>query len=67
MAYVVKAGSKVRYRDADGRVWPAVVTAVTDQTTIDLRVGNGATKLSVTGATKVVRRGSTVGWFQGAR
>lgn len=67
MAYVVQAGSKVRYRNADGRVRPATVTAVTDQETIDLRVGNGATKRAEADVAKVARKGVTVGWFQGAR
>lgn len=66
MTYVVQTGSKVRYRDGDGRVRPATVTAVAEST-IGLRVGNGATKLTEADVEKVNRTGTTVGWFQGAR
>lgn len=62
---VIQAGTTVKYRQADGRVRHAIVTGVTDQSTLDLRVGNTSTKLVVTGATKVARHGSAVGWYQG--
>jgi hypothetical protein len=66
--YKVKAGQPVRYRTAGGRILHAIVTAVTNQTTVNLRVGNGPTKLVVTGATKVAAhdRGGA-GWYQGGR
>lgn len=62
-----KAGTKVRYRNSSGRVFPAVVTAVTSQTKVNLRIGNGATKGAVTGANKVSPHASTTGFFQGGR
>ena len=64
---IMRPGTKVRYRNAAGRVQPAVVTAVTNQTTLNLRIGNGPTRTTITGAAKVARKGVTVGWFQGAR
>lgn len=62
-----KVGTKVRYRNAAGRVFSAVVTAVTSQTKVNLRIGNGATKSTVTGANKVNPHASTTGFFQGGR
>jgi hypothetical protein len=68
MPYIVRTGSFVRYRTAAGRVRHAVVTAVTDQTTINLRIGNGSTKQSVTGAVKKQPHdGGGAGWMQGSR
>lgn len=68
MANVVRPNSFVRYRTATGRICHAVVTAVTDQTTINLRIGNGSTKQTVTGATKrQPRDGGGAGWMQGSR
>lgn len=68
MAYYVQTGSFVRYRTSTGKFEHAIVTAVTDQTTIDLRVGNGSTKLVVTGAVKkTMRDGGTAGWIRGGR
>lgn len=68
MAYYVTPGSFVRYRTSAGRIRHAVVTAVTDQTTIDLRIGNGATMSTVSGATKkTAHDGGTAGWMRGSR
>lgn len=67
MSYIVRPGSFVRYRSAT-RVRHAIVTAVTDQTTIDLRIGNGSTKQTVTGAAKKQPHdGGGAGWMQGSR
>jgi hypothetical protein len=67
-SYKVRAGQPVHYRTAAGRIRHAIVTAVTDQSTVNLRVGNGPTKLAVTGATKVAARdGGGAGWYQGSR
>lgn len=67
MAQKIQTGTKVRYRTAGGRIRPATVTAVTNQTTLNLRIGNGATKQTVTGASKVAKRTAGAGWYQGAR
>jgi len=61
---VFQAGTSVRYRES-GRVYHAIVTAVTNQTTLNLRIGNGATKRTITGATKVNPTGATTGFYQG--
>lgn len=67
-SYKVQAGQPVKYRNAAGRISHAIVTAVTDQSTVNLRVGNGSTKLVVTGAIKkAARDGGTAGWYQGGR
>jgi hypothetical protein len=60
---IFKKGTTVRYRQS-GRVYHAVVTGVTNQTTLDLRVGNGSTKKVVTGATLVSHHGSATGFYQ---
>ena len=39
-SYPAKVGRTVTYRDVNGRVRPAVITAVTDADTADLRVGH---------------------------
>lgn len=39
-AYPAKVGRTVTYRTADGRVRPAVITAITDADTATLRVGH---------------------------
>ena len=68
MPYIVRPGSFVRYRTAAGRVRHAIVTAVTNQTTINLRIGNGSTKQTVTGAAKKQPHdGGGAGWMQGSR
>jgi len=61
---IFKVGTSVRYRES-GRVYHAIVTGVTNQTTLNLRIGNGATKKVVTGATKVDPTGTTTGFYQG--
>ena len=67
-SYKVQTGQPVKYRDSAGRVRRGIVTAVTDQSTVNLRIGNGSTKLAVTGATKkAARDGGTAGWYQGGR
>lgn len=63
MAWSVRAGTAVRYRDATGRVFHAIVTAVTNQDTVDLRVGNGATKLTVTTVPRETDR-TGAGWYR---
>lgn len=63
MAWAVRAGTAVRYRDLGGRVFHAIVTTVTDQNTVNLRVGNGATKLAVTGALRETDR-TGAGWYR---
>jgi hypothetical protein len=60
----VKRGTEVRYRNASNRVFHAIVTAVTNQTTVNLRVGNGATKLAVTGALRRTAEGTGAGWYR---
>lgn len=68
MPQQIQTGTFVRYRTAAGRIRHAVVTAVTSQTVIDLRVGNGSTKLAVTSAPKVaMRAGGGAGWMNGSR
>lgn len=62
---IMKAGTKVRYRDAAQRVHPATVVSVTNQTTLNLRIGRGGATISA--VSKVARKGATVGWYQGAR
>lgn len=64
--WVARVGGFVRYRNAAGRVRGAIITGVTSQTTLNLRIGNGATKATITGATKKTH-GSTstgAGWFK---
>ena len=51
--HIVRVGSKVRYRDEHGTTWPATVTAVTDNDTINLRVGHGLNGFVITGAVRV--------------
>ena len=61
-----KVGLAVRYRNAGGKVRGAIITAVTNANTLNLRIGNGATKATITGATKKTH-GSTstgAGWFK---
>jgi len=60
---VFKVGTSVRYRES-GRVYHAIVTGVTNQTTLNLRIGNGSTKRVITGATKVSKHGSSTGFYQ---
>lgn len=66
MAFAVRRGSFVRYRATlNGRPKPAVVTLVTNQTTVNLKVGRASA--TVTGATKVLPHAGTVGWFHSGR
>lgn len=53
----------MRYRTAGGRVHPAVITLVTSQTVVNLRVGNGPTKSTIVGALKVSAHTTGAGWF----
>jgi hypothetical protein len=67
-SYVVQVGQAVQYRTAANRVRHAIVTAVTSQSVVDLRVGNGSTKLTVAAAPKVAKRdGGGAGWYRGSR
>ena len=67
-SYYVHPGQPVNYRTSTGRIQHAIVTSVTNQSTVNLRVGNGSTKLVVTGAAKKAKRdGGTAGWYQGSR
>ena len=59
----VRVGTVVRYRNVGGRVFHAIVTTVTNQTTVNLRWGNGSTKGSVTGAVRDTNR-TGAGWFR---
>lgn len=54
-----RPGTAVRYRDGAGRVFHAIVTAVTNQTTLDLRVGRTA----VAGSVRDTNR-TGAGWFR---
>lgn len=64
--FQVQVGRAVKYRTASGRIRHAIVTSVTNQSTVDLRVGNGSTKLSVAAVAKVTKRvGTGAGWHQG--
>lgn len=62
--HVFKVGTTVRYRES-GRVYRAIVTAVTNQTTLNLRIGNGTSKRVIIGAVKVNPTGTTTGFYQG--
>ena len=67
-SYKVQVGQPVRYRTAANRIRHAIVTAVTSQSVVDLRIGNGSTKSAVTSASKIAARdGGGAGWYQGSR
>lgn len=65
MAWAPKIGRSVTYRNAQGRIFHAVITAVTNQTTVTLRIGSASNpkKVVVAGATKVARRSASAGWW----
>ena len=68
MAYTVKAGTKVWYRDANGDEHHAVVTAITSQTVVDLRVGSGANATAVADLTRRAKGdGLGEGWLRVGR
>lgn len=60
---VLKLHRSCRYRDSHGRVYHAIITNVVNPTTIDLRVGNGPTKMVVTNVAKVSPHSIEEGWF----
>lgn len=62
MAWTVRAGTSVRYRDANGRVHHATVVGVDDADTIDLRIGHGGTPIEA--VSRVEARSSTAGWYR---
>lgn len=64
MPLSLKVNRRVKYRNASGRVRTARITAVTNATTLNLRVGIGPTKLAVTGAIKVNPHTTGAGWFR---
>lgn len=53
-----------RYRGSDNRVWPAIITAVTDDETVDLRIGHGATHA---GVPMVTHASGDTGWYRAGR
>ena len=68
MPHMIQVGTFVKYRTASGRIRHAVVTGVTSQTKVDLRIGNGATAAKITGVDKkTMRDGGTAGWLRGSR
>lgn len=60
---IIQVGTKVKYRTAAGRVRAATVTGVINQSSLNLRIGRGATAQSLSTVSKVSRKGSTAGWF----
>jgi hypothetical protein len=63
--YRPRAGLKVRYRDATGNVHHAVITAVTNDDTVDLRVGRDLTVAAVPRATE--RHNNVAGWYRSGK
>lgn len=64
----VRVGTTVRYRDANARVHHATITAVTDQDTVDLRIGLAGKNETVAGATRLTTYDPTApytpGWYR---
>jgi hypothetical protein len=60
----MRVGTSVKVQSA-GRIRHAIVTGVVSQTVLNLRVGNGATKMSLSNVSKVARHSGLDGWFQG--
>lgn len=62
MAYTIQAGRPVKYRDANGMLHHAICIAVTDQSTIDLRIAQAATHTDITRVEK--NDGLGEGWLR---
>jgi len=65
MAWAAKAGGlAVRYKDANGRIWPARIISKGTGTALNLKVGGQ----TVSNAAKLASRTTVgVGWFHAGR